>query len=315
LSQLPGLAAFLAVFLGFSGAICLYAQSGNVKEKSADDLIHQGDRIEIDIMGSLDFDWRGAVGPDGYLENYDKIAEPIFARCVSTHDLARKIESALSKILRDPRVEVRILDRSGRPPALIDGAIKQPQRLILKRRARLREIIVLAGGITDKASGKIILFRPPGLGCADSVDSPKSLTIELTELIAGRPEADPEVLPGDIVTVESAMPVYVIGGVRAPGAVLYRPEMTLTRAVASAGGLSKGADDSAVVIYRKVDGRQEVIESDLGAILDKKQPDVRLKPYDTVEVSEKGRPRKRLPLEGFQPRETTISPLPVRVVD
>ncbi|MCV4754212.1 hypothetical protein OFC37_32620, partial [Escherichia coli] len=64
----------------------------------------------------------------------------------------------------------------------------------------MREIIVLSGGITDKASGKIVVFRPPGLGCGDAADMPKTQTIDITELIAGKQEANPEILPGDIVT-------------------------------------------------------------------------------------------------------------------
>lgn len=305
----------LLLFLAAAGAISVHPQAENGVETPVVELIHQGDRIEIDVIGSLEFDWRGTVGPDGYLEDYHTIAEPVFARCLSTKDLAGKIEAGLSKILRNPQVEVRIIDRSGRPPALIDGAIKQPQRLLLKRRARLREIIVLAGGITDKASGKIIIFRPPGLGCGDAINSPKTLTIEIAEIIAGKQDADPEILPGDIVTIESAMPVYVIGGVAAPGSVLYRPGITLSRAIASAGGLTRKANDSDITIYRRFEGRQEAIEADLGAILDKKQPDVELKPYDIVEISEKGRPRKRIPPEGFQPRENPVSSLPLRVID
>lgn len=302
----------MAFFCGFFG---IFFHSNAFSQLSAADLIHVGDRIEIDVVGSLDFDWRGVVGPDGYLEDYDKTPEPVFARCLSTDVLADRIKSAYSRILRDPKVEVRIIDRSGRPPAIIDGAIKQPQRLILKRRAQLREIIVLSGGITDKASGKILVFRPPGLGCGYTGAEPTTLSIDIADLIAGRSESDVEVLPGDIVTVVSALPVYVIGGVAAPGVVLFRPEMTLSRAISSAGGLSKEANDSLVTIYRREDGRPEVLEAQLKQILDKRQQDIPLRPYDIVEVAEKGKPRRKVSPDTFSPAEMPAASLPVRVVD
>lgn len=302
---------FAIIFFAFF----FFSLKNSSAQQSTADLIHIGDRIEIDVVGSLDFDWRGVVGTDGYLEDFDKIADPVYARCLKTDDLASKIEIALSRILREPKVIIRILDRGGRPPALIVGAVKQPQRLILKRSANLREIIVVSGGITDKASGKIVVFRPPGLGCGDAADMPKTQTIDITELIAGKQEANPEILPGDIVTVVSANPVYVIGGVAAPGIVLFRSEMTLSRAIASAGGLTKDAKNSSATIYRREEGKQTIIEADLRPILDKKQQDLPLKPYDIIEIGEKGGPKKRILDYGLPFTDVPASSLPVRVID
>ena len=51
-------------------------------------LIHHGDLIEIDVIGSFEFDWRGTLNPEGFLDGMDKIPEQVFALCKSEADLA-----------------------------------------------------------------------------------------------------------------------------------------------------------------------------------------------------------------------------------
>ncbi len=84
--------------------------------------------------------------------------------------------------------------------------------------------------------------------------------------------------------------VYVIGQVLRPGEVLFpnEQELTLSRAIANAGGPTRIAKTSAINVKRKLaDGTIRVFEIDLDAILnDKTATDFPLRDNDTIEVKE-----------------------------
>ena len=85
-------------------------------------LIHLGDLIEVDVIGSTEFDWRGTLNPEGYLNGVDFIDNPIYALCQSEQTVAADVAKGYSKLLRNPQVEVKILDRSSRPQAICPEA-------------------------------------------------------------------------------------------------------------------------------------------------------------------------------------------------
>ena len=107
-------------------------------------LVHFGDLIEVDVIGSYEYDWRGSLNPEGFLDGLISIEDPIYALCRSEADLASAIERQL-KMLKEPKVAVRILDRSNRAIAFISGAVRSPKRFQIKRRVHLNELLVLSG--------------------------------------------------------------------------------------------------------------------------------------------------------------------------
>ncbi|MGI8789220.1 MAG: polysaccharide biosynthesis/export family protein [Pyrinomonadaceae bacterium] len=286
--------------------------------KSEIDLIHLGDLVDVDVIGSLEYDWRGTVNPEGFLDGVHYAENPIYALCRSEESVAEEIAKSYSKILRDPKVVVKILDRSNRPLAVLYGAVKTPQRFQIKRQIYLNELIIVSGGLTDKASGEIQVYRPKNLSCAASEKQSgdnktadgeeKSASSETTEqngdanyinvkisdLLAGKKEANPQILSGDIVTVQEAESIYVIGGVANPKPISSRSQITLSRAIASAGGTTKDADEKKITIYRREAGETKIIEADLEKIKDKKADDIVLKAFDIVEVPQSGRGKRKL---------------------
>ena len=138
--------------------------------QTSSDLIHFGDLIDVDVVGSLEFDWCGTLTPEGFLDGYDKLPEPILALCRSEDDVAKAIADEYKTVLKDPRVVVRVLDRSNRAVAYLEGAVKFPQRFQLRRRVRLNELIILSGGITDRSNGEIRIFRPQNLNCESAAE-------------------------------------------------------------------------------------------------------------------------------------------------
>ncbi len=81
--------------------------------------------------------------------------------------------------------------------------------------------------------------------------------------------------------------VYVNGEVKSPGPFPYNKEMTLLRAITSAGGFTQWANKGRVDILREEKGVNRVIHVDAGDIERGKIPDIPLKPNDQVVVRER----------------------------
>ena len=270
------------------GRVFAQATSGS-SARQRPDLLHIGDVIDVDVVGSLEFDWRGGLTPEGFLEGYDQVEEPVAALCRTEAQVADAIARQLSTILRDPQVNVRILDRSNRALAYIDGAVRIPQRLRLNRPVRLNEVIVVSGGIIDTASGEISIFRRSDLSCVEtkqasdptaegssveSAGSTEMIKIKIEDILSGVAEANPFIANGDMITVGQAQPVYVIGGVNNPRSVSTRAEITVARAILSAGGMAKDGLRDSVTIYRRGEGALETINVSFEAIQEGKSEDV-----------------------------------------
>lgn len=287
---------------------------------AGENLIHLGDVIDIDVLGSVEYDWRGQLDSSGFLTALPYAKNSVFGLCHTEDELAGSIAAAYAEFLRNPQVVVRVVDRSARQQAKIFGAVKTPLRLQIERPARLNEIIVSAGGITERASGEIKVFRPANISC----NSPHQvqaesqiLAIKISDLLAGKSEANPSIRMGDIVTVEEAKPIFVTGDVSAPQTVFFRNQkITLTRAVASAGGTGK--DTSKITIFRRAAGNApKIIEADYQKILKNPAEDIALEAFDIVEVGERagGKTAKsQTPFPGVgETNQLDLTNLPLRI--
>ena len=296
--RIPAIALVVAATLAAFTTNAI-SQATNDDETSR---VHFGDVIDVDVAGSYEFDWRGKLDPEGFLDGLNTYGDPVYGLCRTPTDISADVAKELKKLLRDPKVNVRIIDRSGRAVAVIEGAVKSPQRFQLRREAHLRELIVLSGGISDDAGGEIRLFRPPNLSCsADTAapdttksNAPNITTIKISDLLKGDPDADPLIKSGDQITVLRVVPIYVIGGVNDPKPIASRPGLTLSRAVAMAGGLSKEADKGQVTIYRREGTVSSVTDANLDKIAAGTADDPVLKPLDIVEIGQKGRAKRQI---------------------
>lgn len=314
--QTISLRLILVASLVAAGNGQIFGQSGQ--------LVHLGDIIDVDVVGSTEYDWRGPITPEGFLDGFDQVAKQIFALCRSEEEIAAEIAEEYGRILREPKVRVSIIDRSNRAIARLDGAIRTPYRFRIQRNVRLNEMIVLAGGVTDAASGEIQLQRPKNLSCegfergTDDSARPAVKVIKIGDLLKGIEDANPTILSGDIVTILEAYPIYMIGGVNRPGSIDSRSQVTLSRAIAMAGGLSKSAESSAISIYRRIDGKTAIINVSLEQIDSGAAADPTLNAFDIVDVTERGRTPRRLPPDPDAAiRSTRTSPVqpPLKIID
>src|SRR6476620_9480379 len=216
----------------FSAAIALafclsYAAAGQSIPLSNDAgkgyLIGPGDEITGKVLGEKDFDFVATVDEDGKIEVpfFDK---PVVAKCRSERELRSDITGLLAKYLRTPQASVRVTQRNSRPPISVYGEVRQQQQFVLTRKTYLLEVISAAGGVTEKSGGTIQVFRTRAPICgqpgqandwkvdasAGGLDVPSRI-YSLATLRQGREESNPEIMPGDIIVVQKAAPVYVTG--------------------------------------------------------------------------------------------------------
>ncbi len=337
------LAVSLCVFVGQK---TLFAQTPvappepNIQSDTELNLIHFGDELEIYVLGKSDYNWRGTLTPEGFINGLNELENQVLGLCRSEADVAEDVARVYSKTLRDPKVVVKIVDRSNRPHSTLFGAVKVQQRFQIKRAIYLNELIILAGGFTDKASGEIQIFRPASLSCAEVApqknetagtddknrerfisarqdNGSQFINIKIADLLSGKKEANFQILAGDIITVLEAKPIYVIGGVNTPRQIATRSEMTVSRAVAAAGGLSKDADATRITIFRRAGSETKIIETDLEKIKADQTQDIILQAFDIVDVSQKGsQKRKYPPIIKVDELSSAKSPkLPLRIID
>lgn len=261
-------------------------------------LVGPGDVIEGRVMGERDYDFSATVDEDGNFEVpfFDK---PVPAMCRTENELRVEVKKLISKYVRNPLVTVQVKERKSRPPATIYGEVRQQQQILLTRQARLMDLLSFAGGVTEKASGMIQIFRTQPLLCAspDEVNNWKteagngldvpSRVYSLSSVRQGNYESNPQIYPGDIIVVQKAAPVYIVGEVLRPGEMSI-PEggLPLMQAVAMASGISREAKTKNIKIYRRKEGSTEpqIINVNYDLIKKGQQKDVILEPFDIVEV-------------------------------
>lgn len=288
-------------------------------------LIGPGDEITGKVLGEPQFDFVSTVDEDGRIEVpfFDK---PVDARCKTERELRAEVSKLLSRYLKNPQLSLRVTKRNSRPPVSIYGEVRQQQQVELTRRAYLLELISFAGGVTEKSGGVVQVFRPrpPVCGSPDGQNEwavakdaglgVPSRMYSLAALRQGREEANPEILPGDIIVVPKASPVYVTGEVVRPGEISI-PEggLPLTQAIAMASGITREAKTRNVKIYRRKAGatEPEVITVNFDEIKKGAIADPMLMPFDIVEVDKAKKSIGDILLEAVTGIPSRI-PIPIR---
>ncbi len=249
------------------------------------------------------------------------INEEIQAACRTENELAKDIASRYLPLMRNPQVDVFIKEYNSRPVAVI-GAVNAPGRFQLQRRIRLLDLLSYAGGPAERAGGNIqVVHGAPYPTCESGARTPGNNNehfgigvFKLRDTLAGNARSNPYVRPGDVITVLEFEQIYVIGNVIKPSAFPLKEKITLSQAVAMAGGTLPDSQSNRIRIVRQNASnnmKQELI-ADLKAINKRQAPDIVLQPNDIVEVpTANGKRFLRNILEGVVPG---IARFPVRVI-
>lgn len=263
-------------------------------------LLGPGDIVDVRVFGQPDLNAIAEVDSDGNISSLPFLESPISARCRTEKEVQKDIAIAYAKYLKNPQISVRITERKSRQPATVFGAVRQATRIQMQRKVRLNELMAASGGFTERAAGTIQILHTEPVMCPEPGEERDALPIDgtkiplqiikISELRAGKTEANPVIRPGDYILVTEAEPVYITGSVQSPQGVYIRDQLTISRALAMVGGVRKEAKTSDIRIYRQKPGspEQETIRVDLQAIKRNQKPDVLLQPYDVIEVPEAG---------------------------
>ncbi len=263
-------------------------------------LLGPGDVLDLRVYNEPQFNGALVVDDEGNVA-IPFIESPIRAQCRSDREIKVDVVKALARFLNKPQVSLRVTEAKSRPPAVVFGAVRSPSRVQMQRRVKLLDLLATSGGITEAAGGDIQIFHTEALMCPEPedlaavpVDSYKPTdptqvgydVYSLRELKDGKAEANPVIRPGDIVIVQEALPVYIMGAVRSPQGIYLKNGMQLKQAIAMVGGLVKDAKASSVVIWRKKKGQSEPERMlvNFNDIKKEKAKDIELQPYDIVEV-------------------------------
>jgi len=245
------------------------------------------------------------------------IENEIQAGCLTEGELAKEISARYARYYKNLQVDVFIKEYHSKQVAII-GAVNEQSRFELQRRVRLLELLTYAKGPTTKAGQTInIVHSTATTPCKQTDESDTAAAFssyKLSDVLLGDPKSNPYLEAGDIVTLPEADQVYVVGNVFMPLTISLKEPITLTRAIAMAGGLKQDTRKDKIRVLRQEPGTtiRKEITVDLSAIEKKSSEDLALAPNDIIDVpTSAGKSFLRSLVQGVVP---SVGQLPVRVV-
>jgi polysaccharide export outer membrane protein len=270
------------------------AQNGEKSNRSPiqDYRIGPDDVVTVSVADAPEFGGKFRVS-DGGLMNLTGLKEPIRAEGLSTSELSKAIEEALTdaKQLRNPRVSVFVDEYHGSTVTLL-GAVTKPAVYSLQKRTNVVEALTLAGGMLPTAGNVVTVVR--GEASAEATGTPIGSVqiVEMSKLLNGENQLSGlEVRNGDVISVSAAPVVYVVGAVIKPGGyAMADPSLGVSavQAVALAQGFTSLANTHRAVIVRQSTNDKSRVEIpvDLGQMMAGRATDVALAPNDILFIAD-----------------------------
>jgi polysaccharide biosynthesis/export protein len=280
-----------------------------------------GDVLDVRVYNRPQLS-REAVRVDGRgMIRMPLIEGEIRAACRTESELSVEISERYKKFYRNLHVDVFVKEFQSEPVAVI-GAVNMPGRFQLQRRVRLLELLAFANGPAERAgraihvvhAGTISLCEAPT--AVESADAVKTnfVSYNLTDTLRGEEGANPFVRPGDIITLPEAEQIYVVGNVISPRAIALKEPLTVTRAIAMAGGAMRDTKTDRVRVIRQLPGTTTKTEIfvNLKAIEKRQSTDLALQANDIVDVPvSEGKSILRSLIGAVIP---SVAQMPVRVI-
>lgn len=223
----------------------------------------------------------------------------IRAACLSETELSSEVTSRYKKYLLNPQVFVAVREYNANPIAFV-GAVNAPGRFQLQRPMRLLELLTRVNGPAPNAGKTIQIIRSseasrctqnaakPATDAAVDETTQEIISLPLAEVIKGNEVFNPFVQSGDILRIAEAQleQAFVVGNVRAAATINLREPVTLSKAIAMAGGATPDAKTERIKISRQSPdslAKTELVVN-LKDINKHLQDDILLQPNDIVDV-------------------------------
>ncbi len=158
-------------------------------------LVGAGDTLNIIVWRNPELSLSVPVRPDGKIST--PLVDELVAQGKTSVEIAREIEKALGKFVRDPVVTVIVTSFVGpySEQIRVVGEAAKPQALPYKQKMTLLDVMVAVGGLTDFADGNSASITRASEGA-------KRYAVRLNDLIKrGDISANVEMRPGDILII------------------------------------------------------------------------------------------------------------------
>ena len=161
-------------------------------------LIGPGDQLNIVVWRNADLSQTVTVRPDGRIST--PLVEDLPAIGKDPAALARDVEKALTKYIRDPVVTVVVVGFAAQSEQIrVVGEAQKPQAIAYRQRMTLLDVMIAVGGITEFADGnRAVLLR--------AAEGNKPYSVRLKDLVKrGDVSANVEVMPGDVLIIPQSL--------------------------------------------------------------------------------------------------------------
>jgi polysaccharide biosynthesis/export protein len=214
----------------------------------------------------------------------------------------RLMELYDARFLVNPQITVGVKEYRHQRVA-VTGAVDKPGSYEIIGPRTLLEVLSLAGGFSStpkSAAGdtinvirrqgapNLVRIGKGGAGAQPFAPKTETVVIDLRRLVSGQePRLNIPVHNGDVIHVPFAGTAYVLGGVRKPGNIPVKENLTVSQAVAMAGGVDPLLGTNNITVMRFDDqGKPISINTSLSNIIARKDADLPLKDSDVVVVNE-----------------------------
>ncbi len=158
-------------------------------------LIGSLDTVNVIVWGNPDLSATVPVRPDGRIST--PLVEDVQALGRNPVELARDLEKALGKYIRDPQVTVIVTSFAGPfgEQIRVVGEAAKPQAIPYRQNMTVLDVMIVVGGLTDFADGNsAVLVRGAEKG--------KQYSVRLADLVRrGDISANVDVQPGDVLII------------------------------------------------------------------------------------------------------------------
>ena len=211
------------------------------------------------------------VTPNGFLD-YPILHQPLEVAGLTAQEVSENLKAGLKRlgVRENPEVLVGVREYNSHT-ILISGLAKESGTKILRREAIPLYVVVADAQPLPEAGRVSIISHLTGQTITVDLSDPN-----LTSLL---------IHPGDVLTFKSAPMLFFYAGgeVKAPGEKPYRPGITLTQAILSAGGVNKKGK-KVELARERTNGLLAVTEYKLNDINSGKVPDPPVQPGDRITV-------------------------------
>jgi polysaccharide export outer membrane protein len=158
-------------------------------------IVGPGDALSIIVWRNPELSSSVPVRPDGKVST--PLVDELVAQGKTTTEIARDVEAALSKLVRDPVVTVIVTGFVGpySEQIRVVGEAAKPQALPYKQKMTLLDVMIAVGGLTDFADGNAASITRTAAGG-------ERLSVRIKDLVKrGDISANVEMRPGDILII------------------------------------------------------------------------------------------------------------------